>query len=264
MQKDIVFYNSDGTYFGTVDLDETKGEDMSKLGKVTFKSAVTANKGNKTITVTDGDWKFSNFVVEYFGSDGARRTGANNIEFADDTYTFTTNNNGAYHDLNKKKYYSLGILLKASSDIRYGLYASQSNAQLTQVGFTNWETDKNKWYVLNTTGGLVKGANASKKDADGNYWLIDANNDTLRGIYDTEVKFSSTKQGDIAASMPTNGTYYWKAETYTYQVTTDGKTDTKEVSNAWIPFDLKNVNGKTQKDHEVKPNNDYPLNFKFN
>ncbi len=274
MQKDIVFYNSNGTYYGTVDLDETKGEDMSKLGKVVMKSSVDANKGEKTLTNAD----FANFVVEYFGSDGARRTGANNIEFADDTYTFTTSNNGAYNGLNKKKYYSLGILLKASPDIRYGLYQAATASSLQEFEYPTdegWSTAKSQnWNVLNTTGGLVKGANSAKKDADGNYWFIDPTTNNIIGIYDVEVKWARGKLGiaetaanscntedDFTNATPVvvggeTGYYYWKAESF---VNASGK----EFTNAWLPFGKNNNTGVNEKGHEVKPTNDYALNFKF-
>ena len=273
MQKDIVFYNSDGSYFGTVDLDETKGEDMSKLGKVVMKSSVEENKGDKQFT----NAQFAKYVVEYFGSDGARRTGANNIEFADDTYTFTTSNNGAYNGLNKKKYYSLGILLKASNDLRYGLYQPDQGKSLVDTyafpadGWSAATTEG--WNVLNTSGALVKGANSAKKDADGNYWLIHPTTNVVIGIYDVEVKWAKGKLGtsETAANAVNvnddfqnpviiggeEGYYYWKAESYV-------NTSEKEFTNAWLPFG-KSAGTATnnEKAHEVKPTNDYALNFKF-
>ena len=279
MQKGIVFYNANGTYFGTVDLDETKGEDVSKLGKFVFKRRDgnttqgaypdgADGDGNKSFTETD----FKAMTVEYFGSDGARRTGQNNVEFADDTYTFSTGNNGAHHGINKKKYYSLGILLKASPDIRYGLYASGSDA-LTTNAFTNWKDNTVNWEVINTTGGQVKGSKTAKKDADGNYWMIDPVSNYVKGIYDVEVKYTSGRldlayfdDADEDASKDANNNYrYWKADSHRYQVTnTDGSTSWKEVNNAWIPFTKQASDGKDETKHEITPNNDYALNFKFN
>jgi glucan-binding YG repeat protein len=279
MQKGIVFYNADGSYFGTVDLDETKGEDVSKLGKFVFKR----RDGNTTQGAypegADGDGnrpftedQFKTMTVEYFGSDGARRTGQNNIEFADDTYTFSTGNNGAHHGINKKKYYSLGVLLKASPDIRYGLYASGSDA-LTTKAFTDWKANTVNWEVINTTGGQVKGSKTAKKDADGNYWMIDPVSNYVKGIYDVEVKYTSGRL-DLAyfddatedRSKDANNNYrYWKADSHRYQVTnTDGSTSWKEVNNAWIPFGTAASDGKDETKHEIIPNNDYALNFKFN
>ena len=281
MQKGIVFYKNDGSFYGTVDLDETKGEDVSKLGIFYFKKndkgnrpeGADATNGMKQFNETD----FKAMTVEYFGSDGARRTGANNVEFADDTYTFSTGNNGAHHGINKKKYYSLGILLKASSDIRYGIYATDSEALTTFTWpDTGWENLARNWSVVNTTGGEVKGSKTAKKDADGNYWMINPTNYTLKGIYDVEVKYtdspldtayfpakdaSGAETSAHADSKEGSFYRYWKADSHRYQLA-DGAW--KEVNNAWIPFKSQASDGKTEKNHEIKPTNDYALNFKFN
>ena len=161
--------------------------------------------------------------LHYFGSDGARRIGTNVIEFSDNNYTFVSKNSGNYNSgVTKKKYYALGFLCAADADLKYGLFAETPDASSTvpmplrpqaadstnvapgasaaALNNTNYSYACNQvlsgtinqgFTVLGTSGSKVKGAKTAKKDADGNYWMIDENTGFLVGIYTVPVKYGS-------------------------------------------------------------------------
>ena len=144
--------------------------------------------------------------LHYFGEDGARRTGNNNIEFADDTFTFNSNSSGDKGTGTfAKKYYVLGIQAKASSDIRYGMYTLATWNEIPNAGpmapqstdgksMANFYSNivNNHYEVLTTGGARQKGNWAGKKDADGNYWLIEKSTNALRGIWTVNVHQAKT------------------------------------------------------------------------
>ena len=186
MKKGLIVF-ADGHYGVKFDMDNTKGGELAKGGiyrddkNTKHKLGWDTTKGNQ---VTYGG---SAAAIHYFGDDGARRTGSNNIEFADDEYTFASNNSGNFEGTKSKKYYSMGIQLKASNDIRYGLMVASDSLARTAVSYQDHD-----FYVLNTSGAKVKGANSAKKDADGNFWLISKNNDDkLVGVYTVQVRLES-------------------------------------------------------------------------
>ena len=181
MKKGLIVF-ADGEYQTKFDMDNTRGAELSKSG-------VYRNKNNgqerlvwdpATQMIT---WGGQPAAIHYFGDDGARRTGMNNIEFADDEYTFGSNNSGNFEGTKSKKYYSMGIQLKASPDIRYGLMVATDSLARTEVTYVD-----NDFYVLNTSGTKVKGSNSAKKDADGNFWLISKSTDKLIGVYTVQVR----------------------------------------------------------------------------
>ena len=204
-------------YVDKLDLDYAEGGDVSKKGilqtdvdkwiKVNANGQVIkmVNTGNDTWSagnMLNSYRVFDEFVkLHYFGDDGARRTGTNNIEFSDDTYSFQSNSNGNKDSgAFNKKYYSLGILLKASPDIRYGLFTFATPSHADYMGplkaqspdgrdQTYWNQNLNAGHyeVLSTSGARVKGNNNAKKDADGNYWLINRNTNRLEGIWSVNV-----------------------------------------------------------------------------
>jgi glucan-binding YG repeat protein len=192
-------------YVDTVDLDEAVGSDIMKKGDITT--------GDSTDDVLLIDWagvvsaaagtKYENFdglgvKLHYFGSDGARRVGANVIEFSDNNYTFVSKNSGNYDSGSlKKKYYSMGFLCTADPDIKYGLFVEGTATTLAeQYGDFNTLVQASTlqdsaatsgYVVLTTSGGKQKGADSTKKDADGNYWLINKYNGFLQGIFTVPV-----------------------------------------------------------------------------
>ena len=227
MKTGVIIWCADGTTAGvpatdttglrykfvdTLDLDYAEGSEIAKKG------ILRTGDGNSDFIKVDKDGKVlevnglagkvaQNDVVRLhlYGQDGARKTGANNVEFADDTYTLQTNGNsgdkgsGAF----SKKYYSLGIQLKASADIRYGIYsigspsaAGRTTGPLTQQGdMDNYRSNliAGDYIVLTTGGQLLKGNAGGKKDADGNYWLVDKNRgNTLRGIWTVNVSLGKS------------------------------------------------------------------------
>lgn len=261
MKTGLLMFKQNGEFAKKIDFDDTDGAKLTKQGIIN--SAKTA----ETLTVADnGDITYDGNIVKIhlFGTDGARRTGSTTITFSDDDYTFGSNNNGNFQGLNKKKYYNLGILMKASSDLRYGLYIptpSEAMAAQTYAGHA-------PFWVLNTSGGKVDGSNTAKKDADGNFWLINKDTDTLVGIYTVEVKWNPSASAGVAA-----GHYEFKAESFTDTANVFGGnvgTNIKTYSNKWIPFGMNDDSGKTcsenygEGNYQVTPNADYALNFTWN
>lgn len=172
---------ANGQYGDAFDMDNTRGGELSKGG-------IYRNKNNQRIKLNSDAlnnvlYNGEAAAIHYFVNDGTRKVGATDIEFADDKFTFVSNNAGNNEGTKSKKYYSFGIQLKASPDIRYGLIvASESNVRSA----VNYETTN--FYVLNTSGAKVKGANSAKKDADGNYWLIDKATGYLVGVWNVQVR----------------------------------------------------------------------------
>ena len=219
-------------FLDTLDLDWQTGEDLAKRGMLRYGSdgdqyffvnaygqvdTTNAARNGKLPENTITSGTAFQVKIHNYGSDGARKTGSNNVEFADETYVFNTNSNGDKGSgIFSKKYYSLGIQLKASSDIKYGIYNNASpsttlngvygeplTAQAVKVGsnvndsYYRSQLTNTNYIVLNTGGSIVKGNASAKKDADGNYWLIDPNGNTLRGIYSVNVKSSGSVSGGL-------------------------------------------------------------------
>ena len=99
----------------------------------------------------------------------------------------------------------MGFLCTADPDIKYGLFvegenltAGSSQLEPQYAAFAGYcqEASKNPdatfgYTVLTTAGSKQKGADAAKKDADGNYWLINKANGFLQGIYTVPVNYGS-------------------------------------------------------------------------
>ncbi len=253
MKTGLLMFKQNGDYAGKIDFDDTDGSKLTKKYEIN-----SAKESKQNLTVEDnGDIKLGSDTVKIhlFGTDGARRTGSNNISFSDDDYTFGSNNNGNFQGVNKKKYYNLGILMKASNDLRYGLYIPTPSVALNTV---EWGANSPKFIVLNTSGGKVDGSNTAKKDADGNFWLIDKETDALIGIYSIEVK--KTNDGELQ----------FKAESFTDKENKFGGNtggNIKTYSNKWIPFGTLDDSGKTcsatigEANYQITPGADYALNF---
>ena len=240
-------------YIKTLDLDWQTGEELSKKGILRYDDGQNdyfyvdtnghAYSGWTTGNVTLGQ---TSVKLHYFGSDGARKTGANTVEFADDNFVLNTNGNGDKGSgIFAKKYYSLGIQLKASQDIRYGIYngaspsaTSTGNGPRQAVGMPlskqatkqpgqkvvddvyRQNLDTGNYAVLNTGGSKVKGNATAKKDADGNYWLIRKNGDSLEGIWTVNVKTNATfntslkTRSIIPDPADVNKLYKWSLTSY--------------------------------------------------
>ena len=203
-------------YVDGLDMDYAEGADVAKKGILQTDSDtfIKVNKDGKVINMqgysegSDAGGMYGAYTngteyvkLHYFGEDGARRTGTNTIEFSDDNWTFQSNSNGNKESGSfNKKYYSLGILCKANADIRYGIFslASPSSADFRgplkaqssngrEVNHWNMNLTTGDYEVLSTSGARVKGNNNAKKDADGNYWLIDKGTNRLKGIWSVNV-----------------------------------------------------------------------------
>ena len=228
-------------YVGKLDLDWAEGKDVVKKGylrtgdndskwiRVTPDGGVVSVGSENTKKAEKGDY----IKLRLYGSDGARKTGTNTIAFSDEDYTFYSNSGGDRGSgVVSKKYYALGILLKASQDIRYGIYnmnlGTNSTAGRFYYGnggaFSAQKTDATNFYqenikekkyeVITTAGTRQKGAKAAKKDADGNYWLLDRTDHFLRGIWSVNVRYNEQRNwksrdysvnSDVYASLQTQG-----------------------------------------------------------
>ena len=203
-------------YVDKLDMDYAEGADVAKKGILQTDSEkyIKLNAAGQVVNMQgysdassaggmNGAYRSeANFVkLHYFGEDGARRTGTNNIEFSDDSWTFQSNSNGNKESgVFGKKYYSLGIQVKANSDIRYGLYSLASPSAADYKGALKAQSSNGRetehwndnlydgdYEVLSTSGARIKGNNNAKKDADGNYWLIDKDTHRLKGIWSVNV-----------------------------------------------------------------------------
>ena len=209
-------------YVKKVDLDVAEGAEVTKKGMLRHGDAAT---DYVKVTWEGKDYSQGDTLkLHYFGSDGARRTGANVIEFSDNNFTFVSKNSGNYDSgVTKKKYYSLGFLCAADSDLKYGLFAETDDPEDPATGsagsapiplnrqeesttstfisgesvsafsevcntVANGAAQYRGYTVLGTSGSKVKGSKTAKKDADGNYWLIDPDTGYLMGIYTVPVK----------------------------------------------------------------------------
>ena len=223
MKTGVVIWCPDGVQYGsavdykyvnTLDLDWAEGSEVAKKGILRFDSGADdyymVNANGRIIDGGDGVVGVGDYVkLHLFGDDGARKTGLNSVEFSDDTFTLNTNASGDKGSgVFAKKYYSLGIQLKASSDIRFGiynqgdfvasssvadydfgdpLYAQYDKANEDMSAYYN-NLESGNYLVLTTGGAKQKGNRNAKKDADGNYWVVDNNNGTLKGIFTVNVK----------------------------------------------------------------------------
>ena len=103
-------------------------------------------------------------------ADGSMKTGKSvNIELAYDTYTFGFKTTGIAYGENgveesTDKYYQNGLLLKASSDYKYGVVQVPVDDEDDEDGY--------KYVVVGTTGSEITGTNKYIKDLDGNYLII--------------------------------------------------------------------------------------------
>lgn len=228
--QDAGAYTNHYHYVDKLDLDYAQGSDITKkgilqtdsskyikvdpTGKVLVLRDTTQVEGHDKAYPANGLQQsvvlgHDEFIkLHYFGEDGARRTGNNTIEFSDDTFTFNSNSSGDKGTGTfAKKYYTLGILLKASTDIRYGIYSTATYNDASYAGpngnyagpFAAQSVDgrnadnfrynlyNNHYIVLTTGGARQKGNNGAKKDADGNYWLIERNTNALKGIWTVNV-----------------------------------------------------------------------------
>ncbi len=199
-------------YVDKLDMDYAEGGDVAKRGLLQTDSDqyIKVNSDGRVVNMNYADKSGMsnnyrnnvNYVkLHYFGEDGARRTGTNNIEFSDDSWTFQSNSNGNKESgVFSKKYYSLGIQVKANADIRYGVFSLASPSKADYKGALKAQSsngrEANHWNinledgdyeVISTSGARIKGNNNAKKDADGNYWLIDKDTHKLKGIWSVNV-----------------------------------------------------------------------------
>ena len=267
MKTGLVMFFKDGTYAGKLNGDNTKGEELSKRNMYrdgdnnAIKFDKNATNGFILLGKSSKLSGTNEAKIHYFGSDGARRTGNNQIEFADDTYTFTSDNNGHYEGGKKKKFYSNGILLKASQDLRYGMFVKLASESCTDY---EWDTVEygsktfSGFRVLNTGGSEVKGAKSSKKDADGNYWLVSPvgltttegtiNVGDLIGIWSVDVRWHQLNKGNT-----TNGGNYPYGLQFKADSTTWGAKAGTESNNRWLNGDNSIITGPTPIDSNIYP-----------
>lgn len=319
MKTGLVAY-AGGMFYAAFDEDNTRGDELRKADvyrdgdnlphKFKDRKAEDANHkaqnyqlyGTPILDTGKRDKEEYPIAIYYFGADGARKTGNTNIDMADDTYVFGSNNSGAYQGVKSKKYYSNGLLCAASPDIRYGLYISSDSLAHKKVEYSNISDSKfvplNQFEVINTSGAQVKGSNASKKDADGNYWLISKKSDLYAydrdnrvvshiasdmanrfiGVYSQDVKYNPgrevtdplTKLPKVVSNTRAGIEYAetgWCFKADQIRGKSDGATEVK--SNQWIDFGDVDATGRTcslvrgEGDYQVKieTNNDYALNF---
>ena len=141
---------------------------------------------------TAAQWIDKNFDgIYYFSSseekDGARKSGYQNIELADDTYQFYFQKNGegkTQYDSKIKKFTVAGLVLKPTSDDDNN-YAAVKDVTVNAKGeyvigkdveivttYNNME-DNEADILINKQGSIVK--NKTVKDENDQYWKTNAN-----------------------------------------------------------------------------------------
>ena len=191
-----------GEYIATIDTEATDGKAFIMSGKYVSKNGGTGYVGS--------------YTLQYFDDTGKRKTSVQNLEFADDVYSYYASNSGAYNGVYNKKYYSNGVLLKATSGCKYGIYLIGGNGNTYTFSQVAGNTNA---IVLNSTGARVS-SNSGQKDENDNYWLFSSsNNGYLVNIYSCNVKVS-------------NGKYYFKGAN-------------ANGSDIWYEFGEKDANNRT-------------------
>ena len=257
-------------YVDKLDLDWATGEELAKLGRYNLGKDDSGN--SKYIYVDTNGSVISadnvNYVrngdvlkLHYFGEDGARKTGMNTVEFSDDSYTINTvgSSGDKGSGVFAKKYYSLGVLLKASADIRYGIYQQATASMLTPQD-DNWASDleQGNYLVLTTSGSKQKGNKTAKKDADGNYWMISQTDSSLRGIYTVGIKEENSLSNFRTKTMPRVNAW------------TDNSTHpTRDVAAAYpdlfvSDFNAEAINGVTWTAHNIANSSDVYFTCNYN
>lgn len=191
-------------YASKLDFDYAEGSDVMKKGLLETDDGVftQVNPDGYVVTIGGANAKIGDKItLHYFAADGSRKTGTNKVQFSDDQYDFASNasgmkGTGAF----SKKYYSLGLLLKANADIRYGIYRTSRSiadgyAPMFDIQKNAWSVNVNNngYEVLTTAGARQKGNDTAKKDADGNYWYIEKNSNKLKGIWTKNIRRKTDK-----------------------------------------------------------------------
>lgn len=191
-----------GEYIDTIDTESTDGKTFIISGKYVSKNG--------------GTGYVNNYTLQYFDDTGKRKTSVQNLEFADETYSYYGNNSSAYNGVHDKKYYSNGILLKATSGNKYGIYLVGGTGNTYTFSQIAGNTNA---VVLNSNGARVS-SNSGQKDENDNYWLFSSsNNGYLINVYSCNVKVS-------------NGKYYFKGAS-------------ASGSDKWYEFGEKDANNRT-------------------
>lgn len=185
--------------------------------------------------------------VHFFDNMG-RRLLSTNIEFSNERYTYKANNSGGFNGLSDKKFYVNGLLMKPTSDTKYGIYIMGAN---TDTYSFNQVAGNQNAYVVNSSGTRQTSA-TGVKDGNDDYWLLSGSGH-LVNIYNVPVKYSG-------------GSYYFKSEN-------------SNGSDTWILFGNKDASGRTCvadvvangtrlangaiASFQVRPTDEVALNFYF-
>ena len=219
MRKGLVLTTSGNRYLATVKLDETDGKRfIAHNAFVIDTGAGYVGTGSSEDIDVDGTWydvAYGNWGTQtgdagktnrffYFrdaDNGGDRQTGTITLEFADNDYTFISNNSGGYigGKNNNSKFYINGIALKANPDVKYGIVGRDTREKIVNnykkagsfdtngTGAVLLDHVVNECLVVSSSGSKVK-KNAIKKDGNDNYWVI--NNAKFQGAYTVQIKLS--------------------------------------------------------------------------
>ena len=152
MQAEFVIMDDDGNFVA-----QYSGSDLDREDFISGEIVQYLEEGNHLYYFSDDE-----------ETDGSMKTGKSiNISLDDDTYTFGFKTSGKAYgeggvEESSNKYFQNGLLLKASSDYRYGVV--QVPSEDSEDGY--------KYIVVGTTGTEVTGTRKYVKDADGNYIII--------------------------------------------------------------------------------------------
>lgn len=188
-----------GNYITTIDIESTDGKDFITNGHY-----ISKYEGSGSLSSGDS--------LHYFDARGKRVTTSAKLEFADRSYTYSANNNGALEGTHNGKYYTHGLMLKPENGVKYGVYIVSP----TKRDYSMADLVKTTNVVINNSGSIIS-TKSAQKDEDDNYWLISSK--SIVNIYTIPVKVSG-------------GTYYFRSEN------SNGRED-------WIKFGQKDAYGRT-------------------
>ena len=155
MQAEFVIMNEDDGFVAQFGGSDVSREDFLPGGRIA--ELLSENEDNH-LYYFSGDEE----------NDGSAKTGKSiSIALDDDTYSFGFKSSGrAYGEGGieeaSNKYYQNGLLLKASSDYKYGVIEVSSGS----------DDEETSYLVVSTSGSEVTGSHKYVKDGDGNYIII--------------------------------------------------------------------------------------------
>ena len=172
-----------------------KGEMLTGVWQLVFESGSSTALDMNQCAKVDDETKVNalsnagSYKVYYFGDDGAMKTGNQNVTIDGDNYAFTFGKDGdskgkGLEGAKNNYLYIKGKKAKASTDYRYQVINGVTgatvdiNADLASVAadnrtvYTQASSTGVPYYVVNTSGTIMKSTTATYKDTEGRIYKV--------------------------------------------------------------------------------------------